>query len=68
MKDCNRIKDFMPISKLEKLEILDVSNISISDISFIEKNKNIKDLKIYICYNININDNLFSRKDIKIYL
>ena len=65
---CTNIIDFRPISKLERLEILDVSYTNISDISFIENNKNIKELKFYGCKNINKNNNLFSRKDIKIYL
>ena len=43
------IKDYSSISKLEKLENLRLSNTNISDISFLEKNKNIKELKIEKC-------------------
>ena len=49
---CKNIKDFTPISKLERLEILDLSETDIFAISFIEKNKNIKELNLYSCYNI----------------
>jgi len=46
------IKNFTPISKFERLEKLDVSYTNISDISFLEKNKNIKELYLYYCLNI----------------
>ena len=36
---CNNIKDFTPISKLERLKTLDVIHSNISDFSFLEKNK-----------------------------
>ena len=52
MYGCLRIEDFIPISKLEKLEILDVRGTYISDISFLEKNKNIKELRLYYCKKI----------------
>ena len=67
MCNCKNIKEFTPISKLERLEILDVSYTNISDISFLEKNKNIKELYLENSENINKNDNIFSRKYIKIY-
>ena len=41
-----KIEDYMPISLLDKLEILDICNTNISDISFLEKNKNIKYLDL----------------------
>ena len=46
------IKDFSSISKLEKLENLNLSNTNVSDISFLEKNKNIKELNLERCKNI----------------
>ena len=67
MDDCKKIKDFSTISKLEKLEILDVGETNISDISFLEKNNNIKELRLNECKNINKNGKIFQRKDIKIY-
>ena len=51
MYKCKKIKEFTPISKLEKLEILDVSCI-FSNISFLEKNKNIEEINLNYCYNI----------------
>ena len=101
MKYCENIKEFTNISKLEKLEILSANETNIIDISFLEKNKNIKILvldycknikefaqleklvildvsktnnknikELYMqnCKNIKKNDNLFSRKDIQIYI
>ena len=65
---CKKIKEFTHISKLERLEILDVSWTNISDVSFLEKNKKIKKLYLNYCDNINKNDNLFSRKNINIYI
>ena len=53
---CKNIKDFSPISKIERLEILNISFTNISDISFLEKNKNIKELNLIDCKNINQND------------
>ena len=50
--ECNNIKDFISISKLERLEILNVGYTNIYDISFLEKNKNIKELRLYFCKNI----------------
>jgi len=49
---CKKIKDFTPISKLETLENLDISYTNISDISFLVKNKNIKELNLECCFNI----------------
>ena len=46
LSSCENIKDFTPISKLERLETLNFSETNISDISFLEKNKNIKILFI----------------------
>ena len=46
---CENIKDFTLISKFERLEILDVGYTDISDISFLEKNKNIKYLNLHGC-------------------
>jgi len=63
---CQQIKDFSPISKLERLEILYANDTNISDLSFLEKNKNIKKLYLGDCENINKNDKIFSRKDIEI--
>ena len=62
MENCKNIKDFNPISKVEKLEDLDVSFTNISDISFLEKNKNVKQLNLYSCKNINNNNNIFKKK------
>ena len=67
MSNCKNIKEFTPISKLERLEILDVSYTNISDISLLEKNKNIKELYLENCENINKNDNIFKKNDIKIF-
>ena len=67
MNYCRNIKDFSTISKLEKLEILNVIFTNISDISFLEKNNNIKELTLYGCENINKNGKIFQRKDINIY-
>ena len=39
LSHCKNIKDFIPLSKLEKLEILNIGFTNISDISFLEKNK-----------------------------
>ena len=48
MNDCEKIKDFTPISKIERLQILNLSFIlNISDISFLKKNKNIKELNLH---------------------
>ena len=52
MYGCKNIKDFTIISKLEKLEYLNVSDTNISDISFLEKNKNIKFFNLHGCKNI----------------
>ena len=52
LEGCKNIKDFSFISKLEKLENLNISCTYISDISFLEKNKNIKELNLYTCKNI----------------
>ena len=40
LEECRNIKDYSFISKLEKLENLNLRNTNISDISFLEKNKN----------------------------
>ena len=64
MDDCRNIKDFTPISKLEKLEILKVRYTKISDISFLKKNKIIKKCYLNGCKNINKNDNIFYRENI----
>ena len=66
MEFCKKIKDFTPISKIERLEILNVSYTYISDISFLEKNINIKELNLQECENINENDKNFDWKDIDI--
>ena len=42
LERCENIKDYSFISKLENLENLDLSYTDISDISFIEKNKILK--------------------------
>ena len=52
LEGCKNIKDFSFISKFEKLENLNTSFTYISDISFLEKNKNIKELNLYGCKNI----------------
>ena len=49
---CENFEDFTPISKLERLKILDVRSTNIFDISFLEKNKNIKGLNLDWCKNI----------------
>ena len=46
------IKDYSFISKLDKLEILKLSHTNTSDISFLENNKNIKELYLEECENI----------------
>ena len=47
MYACINIKNFFSISKCERLEILKISrSTNISDISFLEKNKNIKALNL----------------------
>jgi len=52
LNSCKNIQDFIPISKLEGLEILYVGDTNISDISFLEKNKNIKELNLNSYENI----------------
>ena len=52
LSNCNKIKDFISIYKLERLEILNVSQTNISDISILEKIKNIKELYLETCKNI----------------
>ena len=52
MNSCKNINDFRLISQLEKLEVLQVENTNIIDISFLEKNKNIKELNLNYCKNI----------------
>ena len=42
LSECNKIKDFTPISKFKKLTNLNVSYTNISDISFLENNKKLK--------------------------
>ena len=53
---------------MEKLEIVDFDNTNISDISFLEKNKNIKELNLANCYKLIKKGNIFKRKDIDIHL
>ncbi len=50
--ECKNIEDFSFISKLEELENLNISYTYISDISFLEKNRNIKKLNLEGCYKI----------------
>ena len=52
LEGCVLIEDFWIISKLEKLENLNLSKTNVSDISFIEKNKNIKKLNLEGCIHI----------------
>ena len=52
LNKCKNIKDFTLISKFERLEIIDISNTNISDISFLEKNKKIKELYLNYCEKI----------------
>jgi len=40
----------------------------IADISFLENNKNIKDLYLENYHKLNKNNNIFKRKDIKIHI
>ena len=49
------IKVYSIISKFEKLEILNLSDTNISDISFLEQNKNINKLDLFQCKNIKDN-------------
>ena len=49
---CKYIKDFIHLSKLEKLEVLNLEYSYISEISPLEKNKNIKELNLYKCWKI----------------
>ena len=44
-----KVVDFFPLSNLDKLEYLDASFTKITDISFFEKNINLKKLKISNC-------------------
>jgi len=53
LEECQNIKDFSFISKLEKLECLNPSFTDIYYISFLEKNANIKELYLERCFNIN---------------
>ena len=46
LEECENIKDYSFISKLEKLEKLNLCDTNISDISFLENNKNIKELDL----------------------
>ena len=46
LSHCKNIKDAIPISKLERLEVLSISDTYITDISFLEKNKNIRELNL----------------------
>ena len=46
LSHCKNVKDFTPISKIDRLENLDISHTNISDISFLVKNKNIKELNL----------------------
>ena len=64
---CKNIKDFTLIAQLKKLKILNLIHTNISDISFLEKNNNIKILYLFECKYINANDNIFNRKDIDIH-
>ena len=50
---CYNIKDYSFISSLKKLENLNLGWTSISDISFLEKNTNIKELNFERCEKIN---------------
>ena len=52
LSENRNIKDFTPISKLERLELLKVKDTNICDISFFEKMKNIKELNLNLCENI----------------
>ena len=49
LEGCKTIKDFSFISKLEKLEDLNLNGSQLSDISFLEKNINIKILDLHKC-------------------
>ena len=42
MNCCDNIKDYSPISYLDKLQELDIEGDKVSDISFLKNNKNIK--------------------------
>ena len=44
-----KVVDFFPLSNLDKLEYLDASFTKITDISFFEKNINLKKIKISNC-------------------
>ena len=68
MKYNENIKDLTYISKIKKLEILDMHCTNITNISFLENNKNIKKLYIHNCNKFIKKDNIFKRKDINIYL
>ena len=59
LSGCENIKDYSIISKLDKLEKLNFRCTNISDISFLENNKNIKELKL--------TGNLFNPLNIKDY-
>ena len=54
LERCKKISEFKFISKLEKLEELILNYTFISDISFLENNKNIKILNLGNCYNISV--------------
>ena len=54
-----KVVDFFPLSNLDKLEYLDASCTKINDISFFEKNINLKQIKIS---NFNVKKYKFIRR------
>ena len=60
-------KSYISILHLQKLEDLNLSKSNSSNISFIEKNKNIKNLNLYK-YNINIFNFYQNWKNLKIWI
>ena len=52
LNEMHSIKDFTPITNLQKLEKLALSQTNVGDISFLKKIKNIKELRFLTCLDI----------------
>jgi len=63
---CENIKDFSSISKLGNLEELYVARTNISDVTFLENNKFLKQFYIYDCKNISKNEIKIKNEDLRI--
>ena len=49
---CYKVNNFLPISKLDKLESLNLTKTKVSDLSFLEANKKLRELNIDGCWDI----------------